>query len=290
MFKIGIIGTENSHATALATLFRDDPAFSDIQVVAVGGDYPESNQQIASDLGIGMIAERPEDMLGLVDAVMVTARDGIYHAPFARPFLETGIPMFIDKPFTVDLAEGKAFAKEARDRGVPLMGGSTLKYAYDILLLTNEADKRKASGELCGGCVTAPLQISSPYSGFFFYSSHLVEMSLAIFGHDPKAVTAFRRGDHVTALVDYENFSVTNAFIGSGKQYAAQVFSKKQIYTRNVELSFVTKGIATDFANMLRTGKMPQSYEELVYPVLYMNAIKESYESGKTVPLGKLEL
>jgi len=290
MFKIGIIGTENSHGTALATLFRDDPDFSDIQVVAVGGDYPESNQKLAEEIGINSVVQRPEDMVSLVDAVMITARDGIYHAPFARPFLEAGIPLFIDKPFTVDLAEGKALAKEARERGVPVMGGSTLKYAYDVLLLANEAQKRLASEELCGGCVTAPLHIDSPYSGFFFYSSHLVEMSLAIFGYHPKAVTATRKGEHVTALVDYESFSVTNAFVGGGKQYAAQIFSKKQIYTRDVELTFITKGIASDFATMLRTGKMPQSYEELVYPVLYMNAIKESYENGKTVPLGKLEL
>jgi len=38
MFKIGIIGTENSHATALATPFRDDPDFSDLLLVVVCGD------------------------------------------------------------------------------------------------------------------------------------------------------------------------------------------------------------------------------------------------------------
>ena len=288
MFRIGIIGTENTHAEAFATLFRDEAEFADMKIVAVGGIDPESNKKMCEEFGIDMIAERPEDMLGKVDAVMITARDGIYHAPFARPFLEAGLPMFIDKPFTVDPKEAIAFASEAKKRGVKLMGGSTLKCTYDAVLLQNEA---KVRGEtLIGGTVAAPIMLDSPYSDFFFYASHLTELSMMIFGNDPKQVTAFRNGKSVTAVVDYDKYSVTNTFMGGCNKYFGQVFSPEGIYSRQIDLSFASKIMAQRFATMLREGIMPETYEELVYPVMYMNAIKESYTTQKTVKIQKFEL
>ena len=288
MFRIGIIGTENTHAEAFATLFRDEAEFSDMKIVAVGGIDPESNQRMCEEFGIDMIAEKPEDMLGKVDAVMITARDGIYHAPFARPFLEAGIPMFIDKPFTVDTQEAIAFAKEAKARGIKLMGGSTLKCTYDAVLLQNEA---KQQGEkLVGGTVAAPVMLDSPYSDFFFYASHLTELSLMIFGKEPKSVTALRNGKSVTAVVEYENYSVTNTFMGGCRKYFAQVFSTEGIYSRQIDLSFASKIMAQRFAEMLRHGTMPESYEDLIRPVVYMNAVKQSFTTQKPVAFEKVEL
>ena len=288
MFKIGIIGTENSHSATFARLFRDDPAFADLKLVAVGGHYPESNQKMMDEFHPDFIAERPEDMLGKVDAVIITARDGIYHAPFARPFLEAGIPMFIDKPFTVDLQEAIDFASEAKRRGVLLVGGSTLKCSYDTMMLAQEVKKRGA--DVKGGTVSAPVKMESPYSGFFFYASHLTEASLKIFGYDPQTITAFRKGNDVTAYVEYDRYAVTNHYNNDCMSYFGQVFHKDGIYSRDLEYSLASKVMTTDFANMLRYGIMPETYEELVYPVQYMNAVKESFETGKTVSLHKIEL
>jgi hypothetical protein len=219
---------------------------------------------------------------------MITARDGIYHIPYARPFLEAGIPMFIDKPFSVDTKEAIAFAKDAKAKGVKLMGGSILKCSLDAVLLQNEA---KVQGEkVLGGTVAAPVMLDSPYSDFFFYAPHLTELSMMIFGNDPKQVTAFRNGKSVTAVVDYEKYSVTNTFMGGCMKYFAQVFSTEGIYSRQLDLSFASKIMAQRFAKMLREGVMPEDYTELVRPVVYMNAVKESYLTGKTVQIENFEI
>ena len=121
MFRVGILGTENSHAMAFAKILNglDEQfagQFDDFRVVAVGGIDPEASKKVADTCGIDLIVDKPEEMLGLVDAVMITCRDGKYHAPYARPFIEAGIPAFIDKPFTSNPAEAVALVKLAKEK------------------------------------------------------------------------------------------------------------------------------------------------------------------------------
>ena len=54
--------------------------------------------------------------------------------------------MFIDKPFTVDLAEAKELAKISEEKGAALCGGSGCKFAYDILVLRDTVKRWKKDG------------------------------------------------------------------------------------------------------------------------------------------------
>lgn len=276
MYRIGIIGSENSHAMAFSKIFNVENAYPDVRVVAVCGDWPEESEKVKAECGVDFVAERPADMLGRVDAVMVTARHGGKHAEFARPFLEAGLPAFIDKPFCVDPAEAVALAKLARDKKVPLVGGSSTKDVYDVLTLQNLV---RTTGCL-GGMVNAPLNMENPYGGFFFYSSHLAEIMLTVFGYGPESVDACEAGGSVTAAAHYDGFDVTNHFISGTGYYSAAVFTKARPVLREIDISLCYRHECEAFARMLRTGEMNHSYEELVYPVFYLNAVHEAYKSG----------
>lgn len=241
-----------------------------------------------AEYGIETEVNEPHEMLGKVDAVMVTARDGKYHAEFARPFIEAGIPVFIDKPFAVSIEDALDLVRLAKSNGVPICGGSMLKYAYDAHILKGTV--LRAGDTLRGGTVSAPLHIEAPYSGFYFYSPHCAEITLTIFGYNPISATAKRNGDSVTAIVDYGEFSVTNHFIGGYHRYTAQVFANGMSFYREIDLSMCAKLECEDFVNMLSSGKMSHTYEELAAPVFYLNAVKESYETGKTVSIGKANI
>lgn len=83
MFRVGILGAENSHAMAFGQIFngiREDlkGEFDDIQVTAVSGHYPEANREVYEKCGLEILADSPEELEGKVDAIMVTARDGRY--------------------------------------------------------------------------------------------------------------------------------------------------------------------------------------------------------------------
>ena len=80
MVRIGILGGENSHADCFAKYFNfpdeaGKPNVPGFRVTAVAGNYPDANRKLADYYGLELVAERPEELLGIVDAVMVTARD-----------------------------------------------------------------------------------------------------------------------------------------------------------------------------------------------------------------------
>ncbi|MBQ7033167.1 MAG: Gfo/Idh/MocA family oxidoreductase [Clostridia bacterium] len=289
MFRIGILGTENSHAAVFTDIFNAGNDFPDCKVVAVGGHYPEASQKIFEKHNLEFIAEKPEDLLGKVDAVMVTARDGKYHAEFVRPFLEAGIPAFIDKPITIDPAEALSLARLSKEKNVPIYGGSSLKCVYDVVMLQNVV--KQQWGGVHGGSVYAPLSMVNEYGGFYFYTAHLAEMSMTIFGYDPQSVYAFRCGDDVTAVVRYDRYTVTNHFMeGCNRSYFGMVSCKDRNFAREVDISLCYKHECEEFVSMLRTGKAPRDLREIILPVYYLNAIEKSYNTGKEVAIEMPEI
>lgn len=293
MFRIGILGTENSHAAAFSEIFNgNNPKyngeFDDIKVVAVGGNYYESSKELYDKYNLEFIAEKPEDMLGKVDAVMVTARDGKYHAPFARPFIEAGIPAFIDKPFTSDPDEAIELIRLAKSKNVPLVGGSSVKLCPDTLALQKYV--KEHAGEVCGGSASAPLSMVNEYGGFFFYSSHLAEISMTIFGYDPEWVIATENNNSVTAIAHYADYDVTNHFTEKSYLYSGTAFTPSETHFSPISLEDAYVYEARSFANMLRNGEMDHTYEQLAMPVLYLKAIEKSYLTGTKQFVGKIEL
>ena len=286
MYRIGILGAENSHAMAFAQIFngyKQDFAdqFPDIRVTAVGGMYPEANRRVFDACGLETLCERPEDMLGQVDAVMITARDGAYHAPFARPFLEAGIPAFIDKPFTRDPQEALALARLAKEKGVPLVGGSSVKLCAGAQAM--KAAVQAAGDTVRGGDVSAPVSLCNEYGGFWFYSAHLAESCLTIFGPEAQWVWASRTAQGVTAVVHYPTFEVTNHFNEGAYHYSATLHTTEGTRFEPLLIDDIYALECQSFAKMLRTGEMDFSYEELVRPVFCLAALERSYETGERV-------
>ena len=262
--------------------------FDDFRVVAVGGIDREASQKVADACGIDTIVDKPEEMLGLVDAVMITCRDGKYHAPYAQPFIEAGIPAFIDKPFTSDPEQAVALAKLAKEKQVPLVGGSSVKLTDAVLQLKELA--AEYGDDLVGGDVTAPVSLVNDYGNFWFYASHLAECCLAIFGNHPEWVWANRTARGVTVIVHYPAFDVTNHFIENVYDYSGTVITPKGMNSESISLDNIYAKECLCFADMMRNGVMSHSYEDLVAPVFLMAAIEKSFETGEKVPVASFEM
>src|SRR2546423_2327590 len=81
--------------------------------------------------GIPMV-DRPEQLIGKIDAVMIESNQGSRHLERARPFLEAGVPTFIDKPFAGNVREADKLIALARKHNTPVMSCSALRYAPEV--------------------------------------------------------------------------------------------------------------------------------------------------------------
>ncbi len=302
MFRIGLLGSENSHADIFSKLYngyQEDVIgeFDDIQVVATYSKYPGVDEKLKKKYGIDFIAKAPEEMLGKVDAVIVTARDGADHAKFARPFIEAGIPAFIDKPFAVNEDEAIELARLARDKGVPLCGGSALKLCPETRAAINfMKDNRE---KVLGGFVKAPVSMENEYGGFFFYSSHLAEMVMPVFGYYPNWVSASKNKHGVSVIVNYDEYDVVCLYTDGRWDYEINISTAEELdkekrdnpqFRQLVSLDMSFYEEAREVARMLRTGNMDHTYEELLQPVMFLNAVARAMESGKREELRTFEL
>ena len=279
MIRIGIYGSENSHAMAFSRIFNGgEPRYADLRVTAIGGEEIESSEKIRRECGVEFLAKAPEDMLGLVDAVMITSRDGALHARYALPFVEKGMPVFVDKPFTRSIAEAEALCALAKERGARLMGGSSVKLTEDVSYLAAFA-RDPENGRPIGGSCWAPVSMHNAYGDFWFYAAHLAEMCLHIWGA-PAAVQAFRNGDDITAVARYAEYDVSMHYTEGAYNYGAAVLMGKRAATRPVNLADCYAREAEQFALMARGGAMPESFEELILPVRFLDALARSLESG----------
>lgn len=280
--KIAILGTENSHARAFAQLIRDNAKYQDVELIGVYGYDAEANYALVDEGLAPRAATSPDEFLGEVDGVIVTARHGALHREYALPYVLAGVPAFIDKPFAITQADITELIDAAKASGALLCGGSSLKFLDEL----NPLKRFVAKGGIVGGHVTAPVSMVNEYGGFYFYAQHLIEIMFAVFGSDIRSVCA-RRPDaaqnRVSAVFDYGDYDVTAQFYDA-YTYTATAYSHEGClsavahdvtYCYDIELS--------EFCDMMRTGRMPEDYDRLARPARLLGLIERAYLEQREV-------
>jgi len=294
MIRVGIIGTENSHAMAFAKILNlPDPVtgkrpYEDVKIVGVYGAQRETAEAVKKEGAVDFIADSPEDFFGKVDAMMVTSRKGSLHYDFAMPFIRAGLPVFIDKPVTADWNQAVLLANEAKKQGVPLAGGSGCKYAWDVQLLKNKRMELEAEGKLLSGAVNFSADRDCEYDGFYFYAPHLTEIGVTVFGKDIRSVQAFESEGGIVAVLEYDRFHATLHYTKNSSVSTCVLFGKNDNYCRELDISLIYRHEVDRLVNMLRTGEMPVGYGELIQHVSVIHAVLESLKTGKQVKVESL--
>ncbi len=279
MKKIAILGCENSHADAFLQFIRDKEEFADIEVVGVYSNEPAAAEKLHAKFSVPVLSD-PADAVGRIDGLVITARHGDNHYPYAKPYIDSGIPMFIDKPITIREAEAVEFMRALRDKTIRISGGSSLKQDTYVARLRAEAEQ-EVDGKTVGGLVRAPYQSENAYGGFYFYAQHLVEMVCEIFGRAPISVTARQNGAQIHVLFHYAAYDCVGLFCDrNGLYYAARMAEKG---TRSFDIPTTTDWYYREFREfyaLLCGAASPVTYEDFIAPVFIMNAIERSLQSG----------
>ena len=289
MKRIAILGCENSHANNFLKAIRENEAYSDYEVVGIYSDEKEAVEKLNAEFGAPIMASFDE-AVGRIDGLIITARHGANHYKYAKPYIASKIPMFIDKPITVDCDEAIEFMRELREAGVRISGGSSLSQADEIIAL-RESVLTKKDGETVGGIVRAPLQSDSVYGGFYFYAQHLVEMVSSVFGRYPKSVKAYTVDDQKTVIFRYEKYDIVGMFFEHSYKYYAARFSTEgsEGGVINGSPNWFKREFA-DFDALMNGEDQQISFDDFIAPVFVMRAIELSLESGEEVKVEEFKV
>ena len=151
-----------------------------------------------------------------------------------------------------------------------------------------------AKGEFISACLNGTADPSSEYDGFFFYSPHLVESVLEIFGNDVKSIVAFDKNGDRVSIWRYENFQITLNFAKANRDPAVLIYGTKGNIYRDfnntdagsyTDITLSQELLVDNIINMMRTGHMPCSYEDLIVSVKMISAIEDSIKTGREIIL-----
>ena len=282
MYKVAILGCENSHANNFLEFIYNTDKYRDVEVVGIYSNEPEAAKKLNEKFGV-KILENYADAQGKIDGLVITARHGDLHYEYAKPYLDSGIPMFIDKPITIKADDAISFMRELKTRGIRVSGGSSLKHDIGVKTLKREREE-SVGGNTLGGFVRAPLNADNIYGGFYFYAPHLVEVVSEIFGRYPISVSAKRVENATHVEFNYDKYTAHGTFVDDNYVYYACRFSDKSVNGTYLESTAEHNWFESEFDEfyaLLSGHDSPVSYEDLFSSVYVMNAIEKALASGK---------
>ena len=279
---IGIIGAENSHTAGFGKLFNIDKKFPGAEVKYVWGETDDFAKAAMEKGNIPNLVKYPEEMLGKIDALIVDHRHPKYHLEAAKPFVEEGIPAFIDKPFCYRSAEGKEFLQMARDKGAPVTSFSSIAHSEVTFDMREQV---KSMEDIKQVVRTGTVDLDSKYGGVFFYGVHIVQPLLYIFGDDVNQVKINRNGSYGNASLRLGS-GLFATLIFKEEAYGWETFVEykdgfKELKSRVKEPDPGKNYV--DMVEMFRTGKEPRSHQSILNCVSILEALEKSAETEKWV-------
>jgi predicted dehydrogenase len=300
MVRIGILGSDNSHADRFSEILNrsDHAAYlpdSGAKVVAIWGQEPERTQQVAANGRIDMVVDDPAALIGQVDAIFCVTRHGGLHRELVIPYLEAGIPVFIDKPLAVSPEDARAIVHVARATRVPFTSFSTVRFSKATQEFAAEAAKL---GGVRVGSYSGPATRRNTYGGIIFYAVHSIEMMLMIQGTGVVWVDA-QEGPAVDDNGN-GNISVTCGYAGGALGTLALTVDAKYAFTAHAigreGLAYRTLDISDCYHEGMKVilpalrgeqdaGVTPEAMIEMVQ---IATAIERSLDENRRVELSEL--
>lgn len=281
MLSIGIVGSDNSHALAYSSLLNlEQIAGDDARATCIWGQEPARTQEVAEKALIDHIVTSLDEMIGQVDAVMVEDRHGGLHAEHALPFLERGIPVFVDKPLALSLADCGRIIATANANDAWLTSFSSLRTCASTESLARQVNE---IGEIRSAQFAGPCDFESEYGGAFFYGTHTIEIALRLVGENLRAVRAMREGKMAVIDMIWECGSLgTISYVGDAEyHFHATLFGTEGMACGEVIADHdgyrTALGIVLD---ALEHGTRPLDDRQLVRPVAVMHAMEQSLAQG----------
>jgi len=253
------------------------------RVTHVWTDNPADAAKVAAASKIDHVVSRPEEVIGHVDAVIVGTDDGHEHVRRARPFIEAGLPVFVDKPLAINVPDLNQFILW-HNQGKVFLSSSNMRYAPEI----KQISRQKAQlGQLrwIASCTSKTWER---------YAIHALEALWPALGPGFLGVrTASRPGSDIAYLVHQSGVQVNLAVI----EEAVGSYGALHVFGTNGHLAVTCWDTYTAFRDqlcafidMLRTGRRPYPLSETVELMAVIIAgLRSRDQKGRWVEIQEIQ-
>jgi virulence factor len=294
VIRLGIVDFDTSHSVEFTKRLNkieiaDDQWVEGAKVVAgvpgrsqIAPEVIPKNAELLKKWGVALFDD-PAELLGKVDAVLVESVDGSVHLDRALPFLEKGVPTFVDKPFACALADARKLVDVATRKHVPLMSSSSLRYAPEVV----EA-KSSGAGAILGAATFGPATLHPRNPGLFNYGIHPVEMLFALMGPGCVRVTCLSDpgGEVVTGLWSDGRLGTVRGIRKGHADYGFTLFGEKAVRQQGVSSKYIYRELLKQIVKMFETRELPIDLRETLEIVGFIEAaLKSAQAQGDSVPL-----
>lgn len=287
--RLGIVDCDTSHVVAFTQRLNhrdiaEDQWVDGAQVVAAvplpSLVSPERVGPFTEQLrGYGIdVLDRPEDLLGRIDGVLIESVDGSVHRERALPFIEAGVPVWIDKPLACSTEDARALVAAARQRGVPLFSASSLRFDLPVQEVLAQ---REQAGRVIGVDAYTPASQHPRNPGFFHYAVHGVELVYALMGRGCRRVRAIHQEGVDLAIGEWDGgrLATVRGIRQGGSGLGFTAFTEKRIFPAQSSRYFYRE-LLKQIVRFFETGESPVSAEELVEVVAFQEAANASMAQG----------
>ncbi len=234
--------------TAYLNTNKDTLGLPEAKVTYVWTQEPSVSKSIAASSGVENIAEKAEDMIGKVDGVILARDDAEFHVEMAKPFIEAGIPIFIDKPLAIKQEDLNWF-EEQHIAGKFIMSCSSMRYANECRVVKQNFG---ALGRL-------ELVTAVGKKDWLKYGVHMVEALFATLD-DPEVATVQHIGERGKDVVHitFENGlpATIHLFMDISGTFQLTFFGQQDWRTADIKNSYsMFRDNIIEFLRSVKEGK-----------------------------------
>jgi len=277
--RIGIIGAENSHTVDYGEIFNRDCRFPGCEIVGVWGETDEFAKNAAEKGHIPWVVQDPSEFHGAIDALIVDHRHGKYHLEAAWPFVESGIPTFVDKPFCYRVDEARPFLEMARAKGTPVTSFSGLARGEEVDDLREQI---RSLETLYSVISVGHCDVESQWGGVFFYGMHQIQRLMELCGEDIERVLVSRAGRDASAQLVFGSGLQATVFLATGRPpFDLAVITEEGL--RKLEPAVEGDPLTPyrEIVELFRNGTEWRAHESLLRETAVLEALERSIESDR---------
>ena len=261
--------------TAYLEANRDTVGINSAKVTHVWTQDRSISLSIQKTASIDNVVENLQDMIGNVDAILLCRDDPENHVAMSKPFIDAGVPIFIDKPLAHTRADLDYFKQQVA-RGKFIMSCSSQRYANECRIAKQEI---ASFGKL-------ELVTAVGKKDWVKYGVHILEGVFSLLD-DPRAISVQHVGkeEKDIVVVEFENGvrAVIHLFMDITPTFQISLFGQKGWKLIEIKNSYsMFRDNIIEFIRSVEDGSPRLSFTKTENILNALIGAKESLEQGGT--------